>query len=416
MKRSHQRLRVLAFAVPCFTACSTSREPMAPAARLTLTSVQPPAMANGAEPFVSAAPNGSVLLSWLERGADSATVALRVAARDSAGAWSAVHDVVRATNLFVNWADFPSVVAIPGGRLLAHWLQRNGSGTYAYDIRLASSDDGGATWSTPVLPHPAGVPAEHGFVSLLPRADSSADVLFLNGSAAAPGTPEGQGPPMRLGFAHWSPAAGASPTEILDQRTCDCCQTASAVTARGPIVLYRDRTEGEQRDISVLRHVDGAWTAAVPLHVDGWIINACPVNGPAVAARGDTVVAIWFTNARDTAKVHATFSTDAGATFGAPIRIDQGAPSGRVDIELLDDGEALVTWIERTGATASEVRARVIARDGAASPPLTIDAPGSGRATGFPRMARAPGGVVLAWTVPGTPSQVRLGRLAVAPR
>ena len=43
----------------------------------------------------------------------------------------------RATvRLFVNWADFPSLVVLDGGRLAAHWLQRNGSGTYAYGVRI----------------------------------------------------------------------------------------------------------------------------------------------------------------------------------------------------------------------------------------------------------------------------------------
>ncbi|MDZ7630184.1 MAG: hypothetical protein U5K74_02200 [Gemmatimonadaceae bacterium] len=156
-------------------------------------------------------------------------------------------------------------------------------------------------------------------------------------------------------------------------------------------MLYRDRGDTEQRDISVQRLVDGGWTAPRPLHDDGWIIDACPVNGPALSASGDRVAAVWFTGARDTAKVQLVFSTDAGATFGAPVRIDGGAPAGRVDVELLDGGDALVTWIERTGRDSAEVRARIVrsrwSTAEAAAHGLAPACSRSGRA-GFRRMTR----------------------------
>jgi len=394
--------------------------------RLSMVAQPSPAGDRAAEPFLGGLPDGKLAMSWLERAADSVTVALRLAVQDSTGTWSAPVDVVRARNLFVNWADFPSVVSLADGRLLAHWLQRNGEGRYAYDVRLAQSADAGRTWTPSVTPHGEGVQAEHGFVTLLPRDDGSADIFFLNGRAAAPPAPgishmsEGHGPPMHLAHARWGRDGQVTPTPTtLDERTCDCCQTAAAITGRGPVVLYRDRSETETRDISVRRLVDGVWTPAVPLHVDDWIIDACPVNGPAIAAIGDTVAAIWFTGARDTAKVQLVFSTDAGATFGPPVRIDAGAPAGRVDVQLLDGGDAVVTWIERTAKDSSEVRARLVRRDGSAGPPLTVSNLPHGRATGFPRMTRRGDRVALAWTIPCTTagsSTIELAELRVAPR
>ena len=221
---------------------------------------------------------------------------------------------------------------------------------------------------------------------------------------------------MRLARAQWSAAgAMAGPEEILDDRTCDCCQTAAAITARGPVVLYRDRSDKENRDISVTRFTGGAWTSPTPLHVDGWIIDACPVNGPAISASGDRIAAVWFTGARDTAKVQLVFSSDAGATFGPPVRIDAGQPSGRVDVELLAGGEALVSWIERTAQDAAEVRARIVKADGTALPAVTLSALVGGRSSGFPRMVRRADDIVIAWTVPGASSQVRLASLRIAP-
>lgn len=401
----------------CGVVACTARDNTPVAQRIRVVPLPSPAGPRSAEPFLSSGGKTTLMLSWLERQEDSTRTAMRLAILDSTGTWGAAVEVVNADNLFINWADFPSAVQLADGRILAHWLQKNGVGKYSYDVRLSQSTDGGATWSPSSTPHPAGIPAEHGFVTLLPRADSSADVLFLNGSPKPTGTSEGHGPPMSVAIANWNRAGRVTDSvTILDARTCDCCQTAAAVTARGPVILYRDRSDTEQRDIAVRRYVDGAWTPTAPLHNDGWIINACPVNGPAISAKGDTVAAIWFTAAHDTAKVQLVFSTDAGATFGSPIRIDAGLPSGRVDVELLDGDDALVTWIERTAKDSAEVRARLVRRDGTAEPVITIGGLPGGRASGFPRMARRGADVILAWAVPGTPSTVSLATLKIAPR
>ena len=226
--------------------------------RIRMTPLASPAGPNSAESFIGPAATDMVVLSWLERQADSATVAMRFSRMDSTGRWSSPVDVIRATDLFVNWADFPSVVELANGRMLAHWLQKSGKGKYAYDIHLAQSGDAGATWQSAGLPHASGIPAEHGFATLLPRADSTADIVFLNGSPTPAGTAEGMGPPMKVAIATWDRTGRVVDTATtLDARTCDCCQTAAAVTARGPIVLYRDRSDKEVRDIYVRRHVDG---------------------------------------------------------------------------------------------------------------------------------------------------------------
>ena len=54
----------------------------------------------------------------------------------------------------------------------------------------------------------------------------------------------------------------------------------------------------------------------------------------------------WFTVKNEQGQAYAAFSQDAGKTFAAPIRVDDGGSLGRVDIEMLPDGSALATWIE----------------------------------------------------------------------
>lgn len=404
------------------TSCATEGGPLP----LTVEPVPSPTGVDAAEPFVGSGPDGQMTLSWLERNADS-SVALRLATLAPDGAtWSAPTEIVRRTDLFVNWADFPSVVPLGEGRLLAHWLQRSGDGRYAYDVHLSESRDGGATWGASAFPHAAGVPAEHGFVTILPTGNGGANILLLDGTAGAllkdsirastgKEPAEGHGGAMQLGFANWADGA-VTTTRMLDPRTCDCCQTASAMTSKGPIVVYRDRSDDEIRDMSVVRLVNGEWTAPAPLHNDGWKIDYCPVNGPATSAIGDTVVAVWFTGAQDTSRVNVVFSTDAGATFNAPVRADDGLPAGRVDVEMLSGDAALVSWIERVGGDTAQVRARIVRRDGRVEPHVVVSPSSGTRSSGFPRMARTDDGVLIAWTIPGKPSRVELARIRAGKR
>jgi len=109
--------------------------------------------------------------------------------------WSAPTAAARGTDFFVDRADFPSVQRATGSDfLIAHWLQKSGAGTYAYDVHLARSEDDGASWHPLGTVHDDGTQTEHGFVSLLPEADG-VRVFWLDGldmkSTPAAGDHEG---------------------------------------------------------------------------------------------------------------------------------------------------------------------------------------------------------------------------------
>lgn len=194
---------------------------------------------------------------------------------------------------------------------------------------------------------------------------------------------------------------------LLDDRTCECCQTALVRTAGGLVAAHRDRGENELRNIAVSRLATGAWTAPAPVHDDGWIFPACPVNGPSLTAAGDTVAIAWFTAPNQQRRVLVAFSTDGGASWGAPIRVDDGRPVGRVDIEMLRDGSVLVSWLEGR-AQGGEVLARRVERSGRMGPPWMVAPTSEERAAGFPRMVRSGDDLVFAWVDVGE------GRVKVA--
>lgn len=198
---------------------------------------------------------------------------------------------------------------------------------------------------------------------------------------------------------------------IVDPRVCDCCQTALARTSAGLIAVYRDRSDAEVRDIAVIRQVNGRWTAPVPVAVDGWVYRACPVNGPAVAAFGQQVAVAWYTGALGNPRVKLARSSDAAASFSPPLTVDDGAPLGRSEVELLPDGSVLVLWLERVGERA-EWRAKQVGRDGRVRRRWTLGEVAPTREAGFARAALLGNDLYVAWTERGPQGGVRIHRLS----
>ena len=366
------------------TAFAGSRELVAPAAPGSVT------------PHLSLGRNGEVYASWQEPTASGHAVRMSVL-RDSS--WSEPLTITVGEDFFVNWADFPSVVELPDGSLAAHWLQREGPGTYAYGVRISRSSDGGISWSAPITPHLDGTETEHGFVSLFPGDAGRLAAVWLDGRAFAQAAAEGEPPDadMSVRYAEIAASGEIVSEALLDERACDCCQTSAAVTSEGAILVYRDRSEAEIRDISIVRRLESGWTEPVTVHSDGWRIPACPVNGPAAAARDRDVVVAWYTAADEEPRVQVAFSPDAGATFGDPIRVDRGNALGRVDAVMLPDRSAIVIWLA-TSAEGAVVLARRVRPDGALSDVEAVGTTDGSRSSGFPRMVLRSDDLVMAWT------------------
>jgi hypothetical protein len=362
------------------------------------------AASGSAQPQLTISERG-VLLSWIERSGSNA--ALKFAERTPTG-WTEPRTVATGNDWFVNWADVPSVIRLADGSIYGHWLQKSGSSTYAYDVRLARSTDDGRTFSPSFTPHHDGTQTEHGFASLFQMAGAGLGLVWLDGRAtkSAGHDGHGDGGDMSVRGAVFDRSGKQVSETPIDLRVCECCPTAIAVTSEGPIVAYRDRSPDEVRDIYVSRFVAGKWTTPAAVHKDNWKIAACPVNGPALSADEKTVAIAWFAATGDEGHAYAAFSSDAGASFRTPIRLDDASALGRVDVQLLRDGSAIATWIEFTDGRAQFKMRRVEAtgRKGVAS---TVAGMTSGRASGYPRMALFGDELVFAWTETGETSGVR---------
>lgn len=367
-----------------------------PSFSLSPQPIPTPAGASSAQPQLSVSKRG-VLVSWIERSGDLAT--LKFAERTATG-WTAAQTIASGRNWFVNWADVPSALRLPSGAIVAHWLQKSAASTYAYDVRLSYSTDDGKTWSPSFTPHHDGTPTEHGFASLFPIGEGFG-LVWLDGRAmkSGEGGHDGHGGAgaMSVRFARFDKSFKQVEESQVDGKVCECCPTTAAVTAEGVIAAFRNRSDEEIRDNYVARLVNGKWSTPAPVFNDNWKIAACPVNGPSLSANDRAVVMAWFTVKNEQGQAYAAFSQDAGKTFAAPIRIDDGGSLGRVDIEMLADGSALATWIEFADQRA-QFRARRLERNGTRSAPITVAGIAGSRSSGYPRAAVANGEVIFAWT------------------
>lgn len=379
--------------------------------QITPATLATPAPPNSAQPQLSVSSRG-VLLSWIDRAGDLAT--LRFAERTASG-WTEPRSVASGRDWFVNWADVPSVIRLPSGTLAAHWLQKSGQDTYAYDVRLSYSTDDGRTWAASFLPHHDGSKREHGFASLVPIGDGLG-LVWLDGramgSAAGHDEHAADTGAMSVRYAQYDKNWKQVADTQIDGRVCECCPTTAVGTAEGVIAAFRNRSDDEIRDIHVARMQNGKWSDSVPVFSDNWKIAACPVNGPSLSANGAAVAIAWFTAKGDEGRAFAAFSRDSGHTFGQPIRIDEAGTLGRVDMDLLPDGSALATWIEFADQRA-QIRARRIDRSGALSPAITIAGIAGSRASGYPRTAISGHEAVFAWTESGAGGTLQV-RTAVA--
>jgi hypothetical protein len=366
---------------------------------INVTEIASPAGDGSAEPNLSTGPDGRIYLTWIDAGEKTSSLKFSVLGENQS--WSPAGLIAQGEHWFVNASDYPSLIALPDGTLAAHWLADNPEGSEAYNVNLSLSRDGGKSWGKPFIPHRDRSANEHGFVSMVASGPGELGVLWLDGNKIKDF--EGD---MALNYTTVS-ADGKVGKEIeLDGRVCECCQTSIAATPDGILAVYRDRSEKEIRDISVARLTKDGWSKPEALSKDGWMIDGCPVNGPSVSSSGTHVAAGWFTAPNDVSQVNVALSSDSGKTFGAPIRIDNGKPVGRVDIIALPSGDALVSWMEQA-EEGTQVRIRRVHSDGTLGAPAIASANSKVKFAGVPHMAVSGKQGIVAWTDGTAPGKVR---------
>ena len=363
-------------------------------------SLETPLAPDSAFPELAEDGKGGVFMTWIETLKEGAGHRLRISHRREGGPWEEPSTVHQGGDFWRNWADFPGVGVFADGSVMVHWLARSGNATYDYSIKARISKDAGRTWGEPFFVNTDGTKAEHGFVSFA-ATDKGMGVVWLDGRETKGMSHDGDhaagSGAMTLRFAEFASDGTRIRESRLDARVCDCCQTAMVNTSKGLLAAYRDRSDSEFRDISLVRPLSDK-VAPRSLSNDGWKINACPVNGPALASTGDRVTAVWFTMAAGKARVKAATSRDGGDKFSSAVEIDGAEPLGRVDVVALPSGQSILSWLGRAEQGASQIKAAYLDAGGVLRPAFTVATTSMARASGFPRLERSGDEIVFAWT------------------
>lgn len=364
-------------------------------------------------PSLAVDPARGLVLTWQTREGSSAT--LHYALLDAGGRELRRGEIARGSNWFVNWADFPSLLVLDNNDWLTYWLEKSAPDTYAYDIRMVRSGNGGGRWSAPITPHTDGTASEHGFVSLVSLAGANAQVLWLDGRNSMAGADHenhGSEGPMSLRAAQIGIHGRVLEGQEIDPRTCSCCQTDAVRIGDRTLLVYRDRSATEIRDIALVERAGSdPWSTPQIVHNDGWQISACPVNGPAITANGKTALIVWPTLAKAPLAVHYRLRT--GTQFGPRFTLEQGeAVLGRVDASAADDGGFAISWIG-AGKAGTAIKLAEIDSDGSLRRIREIAALAAGRDVGFPRIVWYRGAHFVTWTewISAGKTQIALERL-----
>lgn len=358
---------------------------------------EPPIGLGSEEPFLVSTDYG-LILSWMEP--IDGEIHLRFTIYNGL-AWSPPKTIAKGTSWFVNWADFPAIIANED-KLFAHFLKMSGENTFDYDIMYTTSVDRGKNWSAPLKLHADTVKGEHGFVSGIPYKEGFA-VSWLDGRYT-----KTEALRMSLRGAIIDDTGTVTRSFELDSMTCDCCPTAMAMGAEGAVVYYRDRTIDAVRDISTVAFTNAGISEQNALFNDNWVINACPVNGPAVDNDGSTLAVAWFSGTEGQFDVKLKISSDGGLTYKEPVLVDGPESLGRLDVQLYEE-KIYLTYMTRKDASAAIMLATYnYSGELISKVPLASVSPERG--TGFPRTAIWENKLVVAWT---DVEEARIAMLAI---
>ena len=339
--------------------------------------------------------NGSLSLSWISSKEENK--AFLNYSQYKKGRWIKPQVIASGSDWFVNWADFPAH-AINQDLIITSHLKKSASGTYTYDVILNLQKLSGEKIRENFLLNTDGVKAEHGFVSIMANNEKGFFITWLDGRNTIEKKLEGDHKPMTIRFAEITDKGDVIKESELDASTCDCCQTSIAITNDGPIVVYRDRSEEEVRDIYIVKNINGTWEKPNAVHDDGWIINGCPVNGPKVAVNSKNLAVSWFTVSNNHPLVNVSFSKNNGNSFGAPLKVNDHDAIGRVDVAFLNDEEVIVSYME-VDDIGTYLRIKKVSFDGKISEPITISKIDGGRNTGVPQLEIIDSEIFIVWTI-----------------
>lgn len=293
----------------------------------------------------------------------------------------------------------PKLDVAPNGALVMSYAVSVPDSTAKYKaregLRFVRSDDGGATWGTPVSI------ADNGDLGTY-RNDHTMNVA-RDGTIYVAWLDERTADTIRVYMAR-SDDGGHTWTRntVVDMdEACGCCRTPITTGPDGTVyTIWRKKLPGGIRDFVVARSTDRGktWSKSSLVHADNFEINACPDAGPSLAVDDDNRLHIaWWTGREGAAGVRHAYSDDGGAHFSTPTQLGVSHFSKGAHAQLLLRGKngVAVTWDD---GTTNPVR---IALRESSDRGATFDSlrylSASGATASFPVIAGTRNGLAVVW-------------------
>jgi hypothetical protein len=285
-------------------------------------------------------------------------------------------------------------------------------------VRYASSIDDGRTFSKATTIAGDGFSGARGWESIALGYDGGVHVVWLDGRNAAPhqhahvpgqpmAKPAGGGPRQDILHTTWKGEVTPSETGVADN-VCFCCKTAIATSGARVYVAWRHIYPGSLRDIAVARSTDNGQTFGAPIRVseDGWKLDACPDDGPSMAAdsHGGIHIAWPAVVAGATPRKGIFYSAlTEQNTFTPRLRLDSGdTDAAHPQLAADEHGTSAVVWDEHVKGSRRIVLRQVSGTT--AESPQTFD----GEGVTYPAIAASDESWLVVWS-----TQTADGRTAI---
>lgn len=234
---------------------------------------------------------------------------------------------------------------------------------YTGEIRYARSTDGGRIYSTPITINDDKRLTSHRFDSLVSDGGDRLAIAWLDGRDRDAAKEKGKEFVGASVYFARSDDDGASfrANRKLTDHTCECCRTALAWTADGPVALWRNVYGTHTRDFA-LAHLDSGKLQR--LAEDEWNIDACPHHGGGIATGGDgTLHAVWYTHGKN--RQGLFYRQVKGDRMSAPMAFgNPQAQAGHATVAA-NGQTVLITWREFDGQAYGAMA--MLSRDGGIS-------------------------------------------------
>lgn len=249
-------------------------------------------------------------------------------------------------DIAANAENRPKIAVAQDGTVLLSWSQSLPK-KFTGNIRFARSTDGGRSFSAPITLNDDDRISSHSFDSLAIDGAGRVAVAWLDGRDRDALREQGGNFAGSSVYVTQSNDNGAhfSTNRRLAEHTCECCRTALAWTADGPVAFWRNLYGTNTRDFALANLDSGTQRRATD---DNWQIDACPHHGGSLAVDGHGALhLVWFTQGSTRQGLFYKHIVDGRESLPQALG-DQSAQAGHASVAAAGN-IVLVTWREFDG-------------------------------------------------------------------